>query len=155
MTTVSRHERTTDRSPVAGLPRHVRLLTAGWGWFMLAMAAVNGALAATGRTQLYVEFIDDAYLEVYRRVWETLVAPHPMPWVVALIVFEAGVGAATLRDGPWRLMGLAASAVFVAALTPANPYTLGNPVLTALPAYLFVRHLRVRRQATPGERVGG
>ena len=49
-------------------------MTGGWGWFMLAMATVNGALAATGHSQLYVAFIDDTYLELYRRAWKTLVA---------------------------------------------------------------------------------
>jgi hypothetical protein len=122
---------------------------------MLAMAAVNGALAATGRSQLYVEFINDTYIEAYRRAWETLVAPHPLPWVLALIVFEAAAGVATLRGGRARLVGLAASVVFVAALTPASPYTLGNPVLAALPGYLFVRQLRASRQPPLDQRTGG
>lgn len=156
MTTLSRSDAPTrDRSPAAGLPRHVRLMTAGWGWFMLAMAAVNGAMAAAGRSQLYVAFIDDTYVELYGRAWETLVAPQPLPWVLALTVFEAAVGAATLRGGRARLVGLAASAVFVAALTPASPYTLGNPVLAALPAYLLVRHVRTRRRPPPDESIGG
>lgn len=77
---------------------------------MLAMAVVNGAVAA-GRSQLYVDFIDETYLDVYRRAWKTLVAPHPLPWVLALTAFEAAAGAATLRHGRARLIELAASAV--------------------------------------------
>jgi len=113
-------------------------------------------MAAAGRSQLDVEFIDQTYLELYRRAWETLVAPRPLPWVLALTVFEAAVGAATLRRGRVRLIGLAASAVFVAVLPPAGrPYTLGNPGLSALPAScssgIFApsvrRHLRTRSEA--------
>lgn len=122
---------------------------------MLAMAAVNGAVAAAGRSQLYVEFIDDTYVEFYRRAWELLVASRPLPWVLALTAFEAAVGAATLRGGRARLVGLAASAVFVAALTPAGPYTLGNPVLAAVPVYLLVRHVRARGQPARQGRIGG
>ncbi|HSJ44617.1 MAG TPA: hypothetical protein VK923_08050 [Euzebyales bacterium] len=43
----------------------------------------------------------------------------------------------------------------MAVLTPASPYTLGNPVVAALPAYLLVRLLHARGQPTPDERVGG
>lgn len=129
-------------------------MTAGWGWFMLAMAAVNGGLVAAGHSQLYVEFIDDTYVEGYRRAWETLVAPQPLPWVLALIVFEAAAGVATLRGGRARLVGLAASVVFVVALTPASPYTLGNPVVAALPGYLFVRQLRAGRQSSLDRQTG-
>lgn len=122
--------------------RTVRRLTTGWGWFMLSMAGVNAWLAATGESQLYVEFAETAHLELYRDAWEALVEPHPLPWVVALVAFEAAAGAATLGDGRRRLAGLWASALFVLALTPANAYTLGNPLLAALPAYLAVRHQR-------------
>lgn len=59
---------------------------------MVAMAAVNAGLAAAGHSQLYVDFIDDTDVEVHRRAWETLVAPQPLPWVLALIGFEAAVG---------------------------------------------------------------
>ena len=124
MTTVSRPADTG--APVA-VPRHVRRMTTAWGSFMLAMAAVNGALAAAGRSQVYVEFVTEAYLDVYRRAWDALVAPHPLPWVLALVAFEAAIGWATLRSGRLRVIGLAGSAAFVVALTPAGPYTLGTP----------------------------
>lgn len=106
MTTLSRPDTpTAGRRAAAGVPGHVRFLTAGWGWFMLAMAAVNGAMVMAGRSRLHVEFIDDTYVELYRRAWETLVAPRPLPWVLALIAFEATVGVTTLRGGRARLAG--------------------------------------------------
>jgi hypothetical protein len=117
-------------------------MTRGWGVFMLGMAGLNGWLAATGQADVYSEFADDAYLDLYHDAWHTLVEPHPLPWVLALIAFEATAGAATLTSGRARLLGLGAAAVFIVALTPGNAYTLGNPLLAALPAYLLVRHLR-------------
>lgn len=136
------------------LPTHVRVLTTGWGVFMLAMAGVNGWLAATGQADVYAEFADTAYLDLYRDAWQTLVEPHPLPWVVALTAFEAAAGAATLTPGRARLAGLGASAAFIVALTPGNAYTLGNPLLAALPAYLLVRHLRALRAAPGGDLKG-
>lgn len=129
----------------SGPSKHVRILTGGWGVFMLAMAGVNGWLAATGQADVYADFADAAYLDLYRDAWQTLVEPHPLPWVLALTAFEAAVGAATLTRGRARLVGLGASAAFVVALTPGNAFTLGNPLLAALPAYLLVRHLRAHR----------
>lgn len=128
-------------SHVPERPRHLRGLTRGWGVFMLAMAGVNGGLAAAGQAQVYVAFADTTPLSLYRTAWDTLVAPAPLPWVVALTGFEAAVGLATLGRGRTRVLGLAAATVFIVALTPAAPpYTLGNPVLAALPAYLAIRH---------------
>lgn len=132
----------------SGVPRHVRALTRGWGVFMLAMAGVNGWLATTGQADVYAEFADAAYLDLYRDAWQTLVEPHPLPWVLALIVFEATAGAATLSRGRARLLGLGAAVVFIVALTPGNAYTLYNPLLAALPAYLFARYVQADRDAT-------
>lgn len=114
---------------------------------MLAMAGVNGWLAATGRAEVYAQFADDAYLELYRGAWQTLVEPHPLPWVLALTAFEAAVGVATLASGRVRLFGLGAATVFIVALTPGNADTLANPLLASLPAYLFARHVLARREA--------
>jgi hypothetical protein len=109
-------------------------------------------LAATGEADVYVEFADEAYLQLYRDAWETLVEPHPLPWVLALTAFEASIGIATLRPGRARLVALAASAVFIAALTPGNAYTLGNQLLAALPAYLCVRQWRAGQQTHQHDR---
>jgi hypothetical protein len=133
------------RNARSGVPEHVRVLTRGWGVFMLAMAGVNGWLAATGQADVYADFADAAYLELYRDAWHTLVEPHPLPWVLALTGFEATVGVATLTSGRARLLGLGAAAVFIVALTPGNAYTLGNPLLAALPTYLFARHVLAGR----------
>jgi hypothetical protein len=130
-----------------GTPKHVRVLTRSWGVFMLAMAGVNGWLAATGRADVYAQFADGAYLDLYRDAWRTLVEPHPLPWVLALTAFEAAAGAATLTSGRARLLGLGAATVFIVALTPGNADTLVNPLLAVLPAYLFARHLLARREA--------
>jgi hypothetical protein len=130
-----------------GTPKHVRVLTRGWGVFMLAMAGVNGWLAVTGRADVYAQFADGAYLDLYRNAWQSLVEPHPLPWVLALTAFEAAAGAATLASGRARLLGLGAATVFIVALTPGNADTLVNPLLAVLPAYLFARHLLARREA--------
>lgn len=145
--TVRAASRDGTQHAAPGVPRHVRALTRGWGVFMLAMAGVNGWLAATGQAHVYAEFAETASLDLYRDAWQTLVEPHPLPWVLALIVFEATAGAATLTRARARLLGLGAAVVFIVALTPGSAYTLANPLLAALPAYLFVRYVRADRDA--------
>lgn len=131
-------------TPASSLPRHVEVMSRGWGGFMIAMAGVNAWLAATGRAGDYRRFAEASRLPWYRRAFDAVLRHHPLPWVMGLVAFEAATGAATLAPGRTRLVGLGASTAFVLALTPANPATYANPLIAAVPGYLLARHLRAR-----------
>jgi hypothetical protein len=121
-------------------PRAFVVARRAYGAFFVAMAAVNVVLAASD-LDLYRGFADEAFLDLYRQAWASVVSPHVEVLVPLLIAFELAVGvtlwwarARALRVTLWLVVA------FHLALVPANAYAAWNLLLVLLPLGLLWWH---------------
>ncbi len=121
--------------------------------YLVAGALVHVGLLASGED--YRGFADGAAVGFVRRTWESLVVPHHLLFIGALVVFEAAVGVLVLLGGRAGVAGLAAAAAFHVALVAFGWGFLvwSLPVGGAL-VVLARGELAVVRGRTPGRRGG-
>jgi hypothetical protein len=99
------------------------------GFFFLLMAlGVNLTMLLTD-PNLYIMAGSAALLPVYRWFFTQVLAIAPVPFVIALIVFEISVGVSILSRGKWVKYGLIAGALFSIGMAPLGIESVTTPVL--------------------------
>jgi hypothetical protein len=79
--------------------------------FLVFGAGVNLVYLLADRNS-YTTFADTSPFAFVRDTWDTLVAPHPLPYISLLIVGEAVAGLLLLAGGRWTRAGLLALIAF-------------------------------------------
>jgi hypothetical protein len=86
--------------------------------------------------QNYVEFLDNAWPNVYRTLCDPVVSWNPTLFGVFMIGFELIVAVLILGKGRAVQPGLFVGAVFLLTITPLGPEELPNPIVAAGMLYL-------------------
>ena len=107
-------------------------------FFWLMAIGVNLRLAITN-PQSFVDFVNGAYLGLYRDWFAPIVAWSPRLFALATAGFELVVGGLILGRGRAVKVGLAGAILFLLGITPLGKEELPNPVLAAGLAYLLNR----------------
>lgn len=116
-------------------PRAGRIVTCV---FFVLMACVNFTVLLIN-PGLIAEAGSRAFLPVYRWFFSEVLARYPVPLLIALIAFEASVGALILSKGRWVRCGVFAAIAFCLWLMPVGIEEISTPVL-ALAIGLLLRH---------------
>ena len=99
------------------------------GIFFLVMAlGVNIPVALTDPT-LFAAAGANAFLPVYRWFFSEVLTSVPLPFVIALILFEAATGLLILSQGKAVRLGLTAASLFCLFLTPVGIEEITAPLL--------------------------
>lgn len=109
------------------------------GIFFLVMAlGVNLGVTLTD-PGLFAAAGSRALLPFYRWFFSEVLARWPLPFALALIVFETIVGGLILGKGRAVRLGLSAAVLFCLLLTPVGVEELTAPLLT-VSFFLLLRH---------------
>ena len=99
------------------------------GIFFLIMAlCVNVPILLTDPT-LFAATGAKAFLPIYRWFFTEILGSIPVPFVIALILFEASVGLMILSKGRAVKLGLIAASLFCLFLTPVGMEEITSPLL--------------------------
>jgi hypothetical protein len=99
------------------------------GIFFLTMAlGVNVPILLTNPT-LFAATGAKAFLPIYRWFFGEILANYPIPFVIALILFEMSVGILILSKGKAVRLGLIAASGFCLFLTPVGMEEITSPLL--------------------------
>lgn len=99
------------------------------GIFFLTMAlGVNVPILFTDPT-LFAATGAKAFLPIYRWFFGEILATYPVPFVIALILFETSVGLLILSKGKAVKLGLIAASLFCLFLTPVGIEEITSPLL--------------------------
>lgn len=99
------------------------------GIFFLTMAlGVNVPILLTDPT-LFAATGAKAFLPIYRWFFGEILANYPIPFVIALILFEMSVGVLILSKGKAVRLGLMAASLFCLFLTPVGMEEITSPLL--------------------------
>ncbi|MBB5234689.1 NADH:ubiquinone oxidoreductase subunit K [Deinococcus budaensis] len=93
--------------------------------FMLVMSGVNVYVGVTDPGS-YVTFGGSSPVPLYAWFFHSVVGLAPAAFVLALAVFEAGVGLALLGRTAWVRWGAVLGALFALAIVPLGVLTSGN-----------------------------
>ncbi|MBI4927396.1 MAG: hypothetical protein HY835_06500 [Anaerolineae bacterium] len=108
------------------------------GVFFLIMAlGVNVPVTLIDPT-LFAQAGAHAVLPVYRWFFTEVLARYPLPFVIALILFETTVGVLILSRGKGVRLGLLGAVLFCLFLTPVGVEEFTAPLL-AIPYALLMR----------------
>jgi hypothetical protein len=117
-------------------PRIGKIVT---GIFFLIMAfGVNVPVLLTDPT-LFAVAGEKAFLPVYRWFFTEILINYPIPFVVALILFEATTGVLILSKGKSMNLGLLAASLFCLFLVPVGLEEITSPALIISFAILWRR----------------
>lgn len=107
-------------------PKIGRVVT---GIFFLLMAfGVNLPILLSDPT-LFAATGAKAYLPIYRWFFGEVLATYPVPFVIALILFEASVGLLILNKGKAVKLGLLGASLFCLFLVPVGIEEIASPLL--------------------------
>jgi hypothetical protein len=98
---------TTLAAAVFAANRRWALRTARWALGLLMIgggALVNAVYLATGTS--FASFADAAHFAFIRDTWHAVVAPHQIPFITLLIIFEAAAGILVVSGGTRAQAGL-------------------------------------------------
>ena len=99
------------------------------GIFFLIMAlGVNVPILIIDPT-LFAATGAKAFLPIYRWFFGEILATYPVPFVIALILFETSVGLLILSKGKNVKLGLIAASLFCLFLTPVGLEEITSPLL--------------------------
>jgi len=99
------------------------------GIFFLTMAiGVNVPILLTNPT-LFAATGAKAFLPIYRWFFTEILGTIPVPFVIALIIFELGVGILILSKGKFVKLGLIAASLFCLFLVPVGMEEITSPLL--------------------------
>lgn len=108
------------------------------GIFFCVMAiGVNLSIAIID-PQLFVDLVDGAHPEIYRKALVALVELNPRLVGIAAATFEFGVGVLILGHGRAVRIGLVLGIVFLFGITPLRTEELPNVIIAAGLAHLVI-----------------
>jgi len=106
------------------------------GVFFLTMAlGVNVPVLLSDPT-LFAATGEKAFLPIYRWFFGEILGTYPVPFVMALILFESSVGLLILSKGKAVKLGLIAASLFCLFLTPVGIEEITSPLLIV--SYVFL-----------------
>ncbi|MHB8133937.1 MAG: hypothetical protein ACYDH1_06885 [Anaerolineaceae bacterium] len=115
-------------------PRIGKIVT---GIFFLIMAfGVNVPILFTNPT-LFSVAGEKAFLPIYRWFFTDILKNYPVPFVIALILFEATTGILILSKGKAMKIGLLAASLFCLFLAPIGLEEITSPALIVSFAILW------------------
>jgi hypothetical protein len=134
----------------------------GIGFFFLAMALGVNLMTLLSDPQSYITIGAQAFIPLYRWVFQTIIALNPALFILLLIGYELTVGVLLLGKRRAVKLGLIGGMLFLLGITPLSVETLANPVMALALAYLLTKQFDqsfveiVRARLRPSARgVGG
>lgn len=112
------------------------------GLFFWVMALGINAVLTVRNPQGYVDFVNGAYLALYRDWFSPLVEFSPRLIGLLAALFEIGVGSLLLAKGRAVKLGLIGAIVFLLGITPLGKEELPNPVLALALVYLLTKDFK-------------
>lgn len=107
-------------------PKTGRIVT---GIFFLTMALGVNVPVLFADPTLFAATGAKAFLPIYRWFFGEILATYPIPFVIALILFETSVGLLILNKGKAVKLGLIAASLFCLFLTPVGIEEITSPLL--------------------------
>lgn len=106
-------------------------------FFLLMGLGVNLTVLLTDPS-LYAQAGANAFLPLYRWFFGEVLGAFPVPFVIALIVFETSVGLLILSRGRGITLGVIGAVLFCLLLVPVGVEELASPFV-AIPFALLLR----------------
>lgn len=106
-------------------------------FFLLMGLGVNLTVLLSDPT-LYAQAGANAYLPLYRWFFSAVLGSVPVPFVIALILFETCIGLLILSRGRGIALGVAGAVLFCLLLVPVGVEELAAPFI-AIPFLLLLR----------------
>ena len=121
------------------------------GVFFLLMAfGVNVPVLLTDPT-LFAAAGENAFLPIYHWFFTEILKNYPIPFVVALILFEATTGILFLSKGKAMKLGLLAASLFCLFLVPVGMEEITSPALIISFAILWRKSADAENRKVPAQ----
>jgi hypothetical protein len=108
-------------------------------WYVPIGAGIHAAVALTGDPTAYQYFAENAYLPIYRFIFQDLVPQNVVLFAAIITLFEVVLGLLLFGKGAVVRYALLASAVFQILLAPTTTWGFLN-VLLAVMSVMLLRY---------------